>query len=285
MKTWLAGVLLLSVAGLSGCGFVGRSRLAVPGRATFEEAASALREQAAGFEPTQINGTCKLEYRDEDGKWRRLSPFDMKLWLEPPYNLYAEIFAAFGPEGKIFFGANQESFWLSIKPEINTYWFGRWNDMQDVTELELDPRVVLESLGMIQFAPHETWQLENQRGQDVLICSDTASGREIKRLFVNTKKYQLSRILYYDELGEVSVAVEMERYKVVDGKNGIPTGIRVTRYVDNKREGRVTFALKQGRLRKFTDMHRRRMFQPIEPTHYNNYDQVYVAPFGSVREQ
>ena len=79
------------------------------------------------------------------------------------------------------------------------------------------------------------------------------------------------------------MAVELGRYKVVDGKNRVPTGIHVTRYVDKKKEGRVTFSLKEGVLRQFKESHRRVMFQPIEPTHY---DQVYRAtPFGLIRER
>lgn len=271
MRNRIVIALLLGVLGLSGCrGFLGRGKI-VPGKATFQEAASALQTQADEFEPTQINGTCKLSYRDRDdeGKWRRLPSFTMKFWLEPPYNLYWVGNAAPGPEGKIFLGANQEAFWLSIKPEINTYWFGRWDDATDVTELELNPRVVLESLGMIQFAPHETWQLESQKRVDILACKDTESARLIKRLYVTTKTYRLAKIEYYDELGEIAVVVEMERYKVLDGKNAVPTGIRVSRYAWGELEGRVTFTLKQGVVRQFTDKTRARMFQPITPMGYD----------------
>ena len=233
-----------------------------------------MQTQADEFEPTQINGTCKLSYRDDEGKWRRLPSFTMKFWLEPPYNLYWVGNAAPGPEGKIFLGANQEAFWLSIKPEINTYWYGRWDDVPDVTELELNPRVVLESLGMIQFAPHETWQLEHQKGLDVLTCRETVSARLVKRLYVKTKTYQLAKLQYYDELGGLAVAVEMERYKVLDGENSVPTGIRVSRYAGGELEGRVTFTLRQGVLRQFTEKTRVRMFQPITPTGYDRVIQV-----------
>ncbi|MCP4452098.1 MAG: hypothetical protein GY809_11595, partial [Planctomycetes bacterium] len=173
----------------------------VPGKATFQDAASALQAQAEGFEPTQINGTCRLDYPDEEGKWRRTTPFRMKLWLEPPHNLHVQIIAAPGPEGKIFLGTNEQAFWLSIKPEINTYWFGRWDDVSGVTDLELNPRVVLESLGMIQFVQGETWALENQKRSDVLTCSERETGRLLKRSHVATKTYQMAKIEYYDVLG------------------------------------------------------------------------------------
>ena len=207
----------------------------------------------------------------------------MKLWLEPPYNLCLQSTAVSGPEGKIFLGTNQEEFWLSIKPEINTYWYGRWNDMPDVTDLDMNPRVVLESMGLIEFASHETWQLENKRGTDILTCTDTTSSRVIKRLFVATKRYQLAKIIYYDELGSPAVVVDLDRYKVLDGRNTVPTGIRVTRYAGGTAEGRVTFDLRQGVLRQFTEKTRARMFQPVTPT---GYDQViHVTQFGSIREQ
>lgn len=282
MRWWLSAALCLCIAGLSGChGVLGR-QARVPGKGTFEEAAGALQARAEGFAPTQINGTCKLSYRDSEGKWRRLPSFTMKFWLEPPHNLYWVGNAAPGPEGKIFLGANQEAFWLSIKPEINTYWHGRWDDMPDVTDLELNPRVVLESLGMIEFDPDETWTLENQKGMDVLTCQETASARLVKRLYVTTKDYRLAKIQYYDDWGDVAVTVEMERYRVLDGKNFVPTGMRVSRYVQGKLDGRVTFTLRQGVLRQFTERTRVRMFQPTVPT---GYDQViHVTGSGSSLE-
>jgi hypothetical protein len=275
MRHRLFIALLLSVLGLAGChGPLGRGKI-VPGKATLEEAVSTLQHQAEGFKPTQINGTCKLGYRDQGGKWKRTTAFTMKLWLEPPYNLHVGITAMPGPEGKIFLGANQEAFWLSIKPEINTYWYGRWDDLpdvSDVTQLELNPRVVLESLGMIQFAPHETWQLESLKRQDVLTCRESATGQLIKRFYVATKTYQMAKIEYYDVLGDLAAAVEMERYKVLDGKNSVPGAIQVSRYASGKLEGRVKFALNRGVLRQFTEKIRARMFQPVAAT--AGYDEV-----------
>ncbi|MCP4451199.1 MAG: hypothetical protein GY809_07035, partial [Planctomycetes bacterium] len=226
MRNRIVIAVALSVVGLAGCHGPLRGKV-VPGLATFQDAAAALKTQVATFEPTQLYGTCKLDYLDEGGKWRRTTPFRTKLWLEPPHNLHVQILAAPGPEGKIFLGANQEAFWLSIKPEINTYWFGRWDDVSDVTTLELNPRVVLESLGMIQFAPHETWRLENKKRMDVLTCRETTSNRVVKRFYVATKTYKLSQVEYYDAWGDLAVSVELQRYKVLDGKNSVPKNICV----------------------------------------------------------
>lgn len=282
MRAWSKGLLLLSmVVGLSGClGLLGQVKL-TPGKETIEQAMEALQEQAKAFEPTQINGTCKLGYRDEDGKWRKMPSFNMRVWLEPPYNLCLVGSAAPGPEGKISLGANQASFWLSIKPEINTYWYGEWDDMSDATALELNPKVVLESLGMIQFMPYETWQLEKKKGMDVLTCKDAANARMIKRLFVRTKTYHLEKIVYYDGYDEPTVVVDLERYEVLDGQNSVPTGIRVTRYTEGNREGSVIFNLNQGTIRQFKESNRS-MFQPAAP---KGYDQViHVTRFGAIRE-
>jgi hypothetical protein len=267
-------IALLSVVGLTGCHGPLRGKV-VPGKATFLDAARVLQSRVDGFEPTQITGTCTLDYPDENGKWKRTTPFTTKLWLEPPYNLHVQIIAAPGPQGKIFLGANQQAFWLSIKPEINTFWHGRWEDVSGVMDLELNPRVVLESLGMIQFALDETWELENQKRMDVLTCTDTASGRLVKRFHVATKTYQVAKIEYYDQWGVLAVAVELKRYKSLDGKNAVPKGIRVSRYASDELQGNVTFAFTDGVLRQFTEKHRARMFQPITPT---GYDEVIPVP-------
>ncbi len=268
-------IALLSVVSLAGCHGPLRGKV-VPGKATFLDAARALQSRVDGFEPTQLTGTCTLDYPDEDGKWRRTNPFTMKLWLEPPHNLYVQIIAAPGPQGKIFLGANQEAFWLSIKPEINTYWQGRWEDVSGVTDLELNPRVVLESLGITQFALEETWTLENQKRMDVLTCKETETGRLVKRFYVATKTYQVAKIEYYDQWGGLAAAVELKRYKVLDGKNSVPTGIRMSRYARDELQGHVTFALTDGVLRQFSDKHRARMFRPIQST--AGYDEVVPVP-------
>ncbi len=286
MRNLLTVVLLLSMAVLGGCaGHFRRERIPVTGEATVEQAIARLQAHSQTFRSTQINLMCKLSYWDEERKWRNLTGFKMKLWLEPPCNLYLVGNAVPGPEGKIFMGANQEEFWLSIRPEINTYWHGRWDDMPDVTRLELNPKVVLESLGLVEFAPHETWELDNQRGVDVITCTHVTSGRVTKRLFVDTRKYQLKRILYYDTMGEVAVVVDLERYRVLDGRNSVPTGIRVGRYLYGELDGRVTFTLTESRLIQVTEKARDRAFKR-KPVASQSYDQIIkVTQFGSLQEK
>ncbi|MCP4451071.1 MAG: hypothetical protein GY809_06395, partial [Planctomycetes bacterium] len=75
---------------------------------------------------------------------------------------------------------------------------------------------------------------------------------------------------------DLAVAVELKRYKVLDGKNSVPTGICVSRYAGGELEGRVTFALTEGVPRTFTDKTRARMFEPVEST--AGYDEVIPVP-------
>jgi len=283
MKTWFIGVMLLSVAVISGCQSPsGRVTKLAQGKDTLEEAVSDLLEQAKALTPTQIKGTCRLDYLDEDGTWRESSAFRMKLWLDPPYNLYVQIAVTMGPNGKIFLGTNQEAFWLSIKPEINTYWHGRWNDMPAVTDMKLNPGIVLESLGVIQFAQDETWTLANHEGMDVLTCTESSSEQVTKRIVVNTKKYQPSKILYYDDLGNVAVSADMGRYKVVGGQI-LPTLIYITQYSVDQEIGRATFHFEEGRGRRSEELHRHAMFQLNVPT--TGYDEIIdVSSSGSMQE-
>jgi hypothetical protein len=118
---------------------------------------------------------------------------------------------------------------------------------------------------------------------DVLTCTHAPSGRVTKRLFVDTRKYQLKRILYYDTLGQVAVVVDLERYKVLDGKNSVPTGIRVGRFVHGDLEGRVRFTLGDSRLIKVTEKSRARAFKPVTPRGYDRI--IPVTRFGAVPEQ
>lgn len=273
MKMPLIGLLLLSVAVICGCQVPSNKvKTLVPGKDTLEEAVVALQGRTNALKPTEINGTCKLEYVDEDGNWRGgAMAFDMKLWLEPPYNLHMQISVTLGPQGMVFLGTNQEAFWLSIKPEVNTYWYGYWSDMPDVAEMELNPWVVSESLGVILFAQNETWELTNREGVDVLTCTESSSGQMTKRLYVDTRQYQPTKIEYFDTVGDVAVVARMGYYKVVDAQNLFPTRIYVTQHSDGQKIGQASFHLQDGRARRFQEKHRRRVFQlDEEPRGYDH---------------
>ena len=52
-------------------------------------------------------------------------------------------------QGNIDLGCNTEEFWLGIKPEISTYYWGRWDRALDRGLMPFNPRVVLEGIGLV----------------------------------------------------------------------------------------------------------------------------------------
>jgi hypothetical protein len=152
------GVVLM----LAGCvDPVSGPNMNAPGKETLAQAIAALESQADKIKPLQLNGQCHLGFLDEAGK-RREHNFSYKLWLDPPYNIYLQSRAVPGNRGLIYMGSNAEEFWLSIQPEINTYWWGRWADVEESPFLQLSPRVILEALGIVAFGNPEQWRLTHE---------------------------------------------------------------------------------------------------------------------------
>lgn len=189
------------------------------GKATIYEAVAALDEQRRGLVPLQATAQCRMEWRDAEGRVRR-ERFDAQVRFMPPHQLFFRGHRF----GEIRFGTNEDEFWLRIKPELDTYWYGTRELAQECSHvLMMNPVNLTEALGLVEIDAQ--WELFHRDGWDLLTQRD--NGRPVKRVYVDGCDYRVRRIEYYDRFGEISAATDLADYTTVADGVAIPTSIRL----------------------------------------------------------
>jgi len=259
----LACCTVALVLTLSGCATqIQKPKPVCPGKASAAEALSALRLQCQKVSPLRASGTCLLTYYTE-GKQRREN-FPVRVWLNPPNEIYMQGDVAFDPRG-IVVGSNEEEFWLAIRlKEVSSYWWGRWEEASYLDELVISPRVVLEALGVAAIGSEkegaENWSLSQEGAFDVLTES-TDEGRIVKRIYVFCCDYLIHRIEYLGPDGEVIVAAELDKYRQVVEGFSVPSTIQIVRPDGNAEDlTSITVTLRSVKPVRFTEQQRSRLF-------------------------
>ena len=116
-----------------------------PGKPSLEEALRTLESQVSQVKSLRASGQCRMGFFDQKGKKREYN-LPGSLFLEPPSNLYLYAQPPVGPSGAVSMGSNQREFWLSVKPDINTLWWGSLDEASQVGDLRVSPGVVLEAV-------------------------------------------------------------------------------------------------------------------------------------------
>ena len=83
-----------------------------PGKESIAESLSSLRLRLENAVPLKANGQCLLQYYAEDRKPKKEN-FPVKLWVNPPVEIYMQGDVAFDPKG-IVLGSNEDEFWLAV---------------------------------------------------------------------------------------------------------------------------------------------------------------------------
>ncbi len=203
-----------------------------PGKATTTEALAALRPREEALRSFKATGQCRMGYVAESGRARQFN-LPVNVYVNPPSEVYLQGQATLGPQGLVFLGTNEKEFWLGIRPEISTFWWGEWSKARGAHDLPVSPQAVFESLGLVVADAAEAdpnrWSLSAASGQDVLTFLDEG-GRPAKRLFVERCDYRIARIEYLDAEGRASVVVELKRYEKVGPATWVPSRISITAF-------------------------------------------------------
>jgi len=273
----LVGTILI----LTGCApEIRRPTRICPGAESADEGLSILGRQSQNAVPLKANGQCRLQYYTE-GK-RHSENFPVKLWANPPAEIYLQGDVAFDPKGVVF-GSNERQFWLSIKPkEVSSYWWGWWSEQSHLQNLMVSPKLVLEALGIAELGGVvEDWSLSNEDGFDILTRRDER-GVIIKRVHIYNCDHTVRKIEYFDVSGEAVVVTELDRYKEVLEGFFVPAVIKVSNVTKDSEGDYVIITLGSIKPDSFTQKQRDFLFNRPEP---RGFKHIYRIVDGEIIEQ
>ncbi len=273
--------VFLAIFFLSGCGPQRREPKPIPGiRKSAAEALSVLRSRSQHAGPLKAKGQCLWQYYS-DGK-RRKENFWVRLWMNPPAEVYLQGDVGFNPRG-IVLGSNASEFWLLIKPELSRYSWGKWSEQETSGGLMVVPKTLDEALGIVEVVDEKSWSLSKEDGFDVLVRRNDKGGIA-KKMYINRRDYLVRKIEYFDVNGKVLAVAELDKYKDVTEDFFVPTVIKIMMYGKEGAEdsASITLNLKSVRSDSF-DEERRNIFFTLPKT--RGYKHFYRIINGRMIEE
>lgn len=254
-------IIAAAIAVLAGCTPQIRQPSEIcPGKATVAEALAALQSHSQNIVPMRANGQCRLEYYLEEKKEPQRENFDVRLWVNPPLEIYLQGNKALVPKA-IVLGSNEREFWLSIKPkEISTHWWGNWAEQDLSKGLLINPRTLLESLGIEEVKTQRNWSLSNEGPYDIIAKKE--DGVIIKKIYIYCCDYRVRKIEFFDRDGQAVADAELGNYKEVSDGFSIPSLIIIKTYTRETREAplSITLFLKSIKPATITELRRKVLF-------------------------
>jgi hypothetical protein len=265
---------------LNGC--VPRIRkpvLVCPGADSAIDSLSLLRLRSENTVPLRANGQCRLQYYDAEGK-KHNENFPVKLWMNPPAEIYMQGDVAFNAKGVVL-GSNEDEFWLSIKPKASTYVWGQWSDEVYPEELMINPKLVLEAIGITEVSGEENWSSSNDDAFDVLTRRDGHT--ETQKIYISNDDCLVKRIEYFDA-GRVVVDTELDEYEEVSEGFSVPAVIKIVTGTTEAAEDsiNITFSLKSIKPANINLKQRNRLFTRPKPRRFKH---IYKIVNGDMIEQ
>ena len=268
--------LWLNVFGFAGCAAeMKKPTHLCPGKKSAAESLALLEQRAENIVPLKATGQCLLQYYDEDKKLKKEN-FPVKLWANPPSEIYLQGDLAFDPKG-IVLGSNEDEFWLAMKPkEISGYWWGRWSAGHYLDNMMIGPQILLEALGIVRVGPQENWLLLNEGGFDVLVKRQGTA--ENKRIDIYNCDYLIRRIEYFDA-GQPAAVAELAEYKEVIKGFFVPSVIKIVNLSEDNGEDLVSISLNLGSIKpaSFTEKQRKRLFTRPEPKGFKHIYKIFES--------
>ncbi|UCE99125.1 MAG: hypothetical protein JSV82_08075 [Planctomycetota bacterium] len=250
-----------------------------PGKKSSVEALSVLRSHSQNVVPLKANGQCRLQYYAEGKKHNE--NFPVKLWMNPPAEIYLQGDVAFDAKG-IVLGSNEKEFWLSMKPnEISSFWWGKWQEETWLAKLTISPKHLLEALGIAAVSGEKNWSLSKENAFDVL--TKQKGQTEIQKIYISNCDYLVRKIEYLDE-GKVTVVTELNKYKKVSQGFLVPSVIKIINRIDdvNKDPDTITLNLKSIKSANFTESQCKVLFTRPQP---RGFEHIYKIVNGEMIEQ
>jgi hypothetical protein len=275
MPQGMACALLLSgILVFAGCAAPVRK---CEGKKTAGEAIMALNAQRGKIAPIKAAGQCLLKYHFE-GKLHREN-FPVKLWVNPPNEIYLQGDVAFDATGLVV-GANAGEFWFWLKPkEISSYWWGRWSQAGVRENFPMNPATMLEALGAVNLEQGD-WSLTHGR-YDVLWLHGE-DGTLLKRVFIEPCDYLAAKIEYFNPAGVLVAGAELEKYKRIAEGFFVPMRIKLFTLTKDGSEESAQVSLGSVEQVQISGQQRERLFVRPRP---RGFERVYQIIDGEAVEQ
>jgi hypothetical protein len=230
---------ITALLALTGCGPETKKPLLVcPGKSSIAEALSALQSKSENMVSLYARGKSRLLYYDENGK-KHKENLDVKIIVKSSDEIYLQGDMSIVPKA-IMLGSNKYEFWLAIKPkEISEYWWGQWPDLDSSQDILINPKTLLEALGIVKVDLQADWSLSNKGPFDIL--TKRVDGVIIKKIYIYCCDYTIRKIEYFDLNGQVLACTELNEYKEITENFFVPSFIEVTTYGSDKKEDTISF--------------------------------------------
>lgn len=231
-----AAFISVAMLFLTGCAYESKEILWIcPGKKSVTESLSTLKSYSQENVSFKANGRCRLRYFDEEKSKSRSENFSVKLRVNPPINIYLQGDAPFVNKAVVL-GSNEDEFWLSIRPkEISAYWWGKWSEQDNSSGMLINPKILLEAIGIFEIDEEEKWSLTNKGPFDILTKQE--EGLITKKIYIYSCDYRVRKVEYFDPNGNVTARIKMSKYKKVSENCLIPSYIEiVTDSLDNTEE-------------------------------------------------
>lgn len=243
-----------------------------PGKESVAEALAAWQANSQNVTPFRANGQCLLEYFVEGKTKAQRENLGVKLWVNPPAEIYLQ-----GNKGiyskAVIAGSNERQFWLTIKPKSIYYW-GNWSEQDSSEGPMINPRTLLEALGIGEVDAGQDWSLSNEGVFDVLAKQE--GGVTTRKIYIYSCEYQVRRIEFFDRDGQIAATAELDRYKEVSEGFSVPALIKVTTHARNNADDpmSITLALKSMKPAKITEPQRKYLFRLPKTQGFKNVGRI-----------
>ncbi|MBN2312593.1 MAG: hypothetical protein JXM79_01600 [Sedimentisphaerales bacterium] len=246
-----------------------------PGKKTVNEALAAFQLNSQNMIPFRADGHCFLEYYAEGKKTPQKEDLIVQqLWVEPPVNFYLQGDKHLIPRA-IVLGSNEREFWLAIRPkEISLYVWGQWAEQESSEGPTINPRTLLEALGIGDIDTSEDWSLSNKGAYDILTKRER--GAVTKKIYIFCCDYRVRKIEFFDSNGQIAAVAELDKYEDVSGGFHVPALIKVTTYSQTTKDKPFIFTLQLQRLRptEINEPQRKFLFTRKPPDGFKNVGRI-----------
>ncbi|MEN6306355.1 MAG: hypothetical protein ABFD91_01260 [Anaerohalosphaeraceae bacterium] len=233
-RGWIGLGLAAGLVWIGGCVPPQKPMELCPGKATREEVIETLRARQVEMLSLRSSVSCVMEYTDSQGKSKKES-FDGTLRFVGPDRVYLGG-EKFGP---IRIGANPETFWMYVKPGLDTAWYGpRKHVMLCPEKIGFNPFYLTDALGQIDLSLD--WMLTGDPGFDVLTVVESTG---IRRVYINCCSYQVERIEYCDRMGKLIASADLSNYKMIPDVGDIPGMIDLRHFRSSRMDTRLQLKL------------------------------------------